>query len=121
MKKYKRGRLFLISLKYRGKWVSGILMGVLCTLCRHNCANIGLTLHLLVIVDMLTAQNRPLTSNRDANVSFGTDVPYGLKKKIIQRHKSYLKIQDGRRQSKMATVGHLGKQIRLIDQEPLEL
>ena len=39
-----------------------------------------------------------LTSNHDANVFFGIDVPYGQRTKIIQRHKSYLKIQDGRHQ-----------------------
>ncbi len=47
------------------------------------------------LVDMLSAQNRLLTSNHDANVPFGIEVPWGHRKIFIQRHTFYLKIQDG--------------------------
>ena len=47
------------------------------------------------IVDMLSAQHRMLTSSHDANVPFGMEVPLGNRKNVIQRHKLYLKIQDG--------------------------
>ena len=38
-----------------------------------------------------------LTSSHDANISFGIVVPWSHRKKIIQRHRLYLKIQDGGR------------------------
>ena len=38
---------------------------------------------------------RLLTSNRDAEVPFGTDVAQKHRNKIIQRHNLYLEIQDG--------------------------
>jgi hypothetical protein len=44
---------------------------------------------------MLSAQNRVLTSCQDAKVPFGMEVPLSNRKKGIQRHKLYIKIQDG--------------------------
>ena len=36
-----------------------------------------------------------MASNHDANVTFGIEMPQGNKKRMILRHKLYLKIKDG--------------------------
>ena len=44
---------------------------------------------------MLSTKSWTLTSNHDAKAPFGIEAPYGHRKRIIQRRKLYLQIQDG--------------------------
>lgn len=46
-------------------------------------------------MDTLSAQKELLTSSHNANASSGMEVLYGHRKQIIQRHTSYLQMQDG--------------------------